>query len=479
MTTAAKVATRHSQLSTPFALLLAVLAVVLLWRIIPWGPTVLVLAVVGLMLLLGLNRPVWLIAAIVISQLTITTYYVNTPFGINISLRLVLLIIIGLILIRSYRQGQFNAGPQARSLLLPTLILIVISLISDIANTSAAVAFKDFRDLIAGLMILGFIPVAVRSVYDLKILGAVAFVGIASSALIGIMQNYNILGMQSVMLIPQIIDADFRIPGMAESSLELSYVISSVFLVLFCLLFVKTLAPGLKLVMFSAMLVLAGAIYLTYSRSALIAIMFGIFSIFFFLKTRIRSEIVLVGFLLMSGILMITPLGNESIVGRAESSQENSSVARLILWQAGINIALDHPLLGIGTDKFYEVSAQYQSSVDTSLIAYEKQEYWGYRTLGNQPIHNDYLNFWVSNGTLALLAFIWIFIAIMHNLAIAFQYASNNFLKLLSAGLAASLVAYGVNTFYHNVLGTISLFWILGGLALAVAKLSISGESSP
>ncbi len=158
----------------------------------------------------------------------------------------------------------------------------------------------------------------------------------------------------------------------------------------------------------------------------------------------------------------------------SESEQQDSAVARQILWQAGLSIALDHPVLGIGSEKFNSVSTQYQSNVDPSLRAYEKRNYWGYHTLGNEPPHNDFLNMWVSYGTLALILFIWLFIAILRNSINSYHRSSNSFIKGLSIGLAAALIVYGVNAFYHNLLATMSLFWILGGLSLATTKLALN-----
>jgi O-antigen ligase len=221
---------------------------------------------------------------------------------------------------------------------------------------------------------------------------------------------------------------------------------------------------------------MTGALYFTYTRSALIAVGLGLVSLFLFMRTRIRGEAILIMMLIISGILVISPLGGQYIAGRPVSQQEDSTVSRQILWQAGLSIALDHPIIGIGSDKFMEVSKQYQSSVDPLLIAYEKREYWGYTTLGNVPPHNDFLNMWVSYGTFALLVFITLFVIFLRNLLGAFQISRDGFLKGLAVGLAAALVAYGVNAFYHNVVAAISLFWIMGGFSLAISKLVIKKE---
>jgi O-antigen ligase len=182
--------------------------------------------------------------------------------------------------------------------------------------------------------------------------------------------------------------------------------------------------------------------------------------------------------LLVAGLLVFSPVSDQYLSGRSENLQQGSTVAREILWQASLNIALDHPILGIGSDKFNSVSTQYQSSVDSSYIAYEKREYWSYRTLGNEPPHNDFLNTWVSYGVLALIVFIGLFILIIRIFLNSYNISRNGFVKGISLGFAAAFIAYGINSLYHNMLSTSPLFWILAGFALAISKLAVARTAS-
>ena len=157
--------------------------------------------------------------------------------------------------------------------------------------------------------------------------------------------------------------------------------------------------------------------------------------------------------------------------------QQESAIARQVLWQAGIDIALDNPVLGIGGDQYTRVSPQYADSVDPALRAWEEEQYWGYSTLGSDAVHNDFLYIWVSYGTLALVAYLWLFIAILRNFLDSYQMSRRRFIKGLSLGLAAGLVAYGANAFYHNLMTTMPLLWILAGFSLATAKLAVKRNS--
>ena len=147
-------------------------------------------------------------------------------------------------------------------------------------------------------------------------------------------------------------------------------------------------------------------------------------------------------------------------------------MARDILWQATVAIALDNPIIGIGGDKFIELSPQYVDRVDPVLIQFEEDRYWQYRTLGSDAPHNDFLRTWAYYGSFALLAYIWLLFSIINNSAKSFRKSKNRFIKGISLGIAGALITYVVNSFYHNIASTLPILWILAGLSLAATKLT-------
>ena len=140
---------------------------------------------------------------------------------------------------------------------------------------------------------------------------------------------------------------------------------------------------------------------------------------------------------------------------------------------------MDNPVFGIGASQFKTVSPQYASKVDPSLLKWEEKTYWGYRTLGNEEVHNDFLDIWVSYGTIALIIYLWIIFAVLRNFLYAYRTSNSRFVIGLSLGLAAGLIAYLVNSFYHNCLQTLPFFWILAGFSMAVAKLASEEQKPP
>ena len=464
---------RRSFLYSPAGIVLAIGGVVVLWSLMRGDPTTLVLLAVAVLFLLGFRRPLWAVAALLVSQFTVTSYMVNTPLG-DISLRLLLLVLTLLIMVPAFVQRQVELGPYARGLSIPMVLLIVISSIANLVN-SFDFAFTDFRNMIVGLLIVILLPAVIKNRRDLKILCGVSLIVLAASAAIGLMQYYQFLGMDQATLLPGFLaDAeDRRVPGIGETELELAYLLSTAFLVTLSIYVANGMASANRKVLFLCLLLMAPALYFTYTRSALLGLGFGLIALVLFFKTRIKVAMVM-GAVLFALILIETTgaLGGLSLGGRSEGGQEESSIARPILWQAGIAIALDNPILGIGGDRFIAVSPQYASAVDPSLLEQEKDRYWGYTTLGNEPIHNDYLHMWVSYGTLALIAYVWLYIAILQNFLNSRRISKSRFVRGLSLGLAAAVVAYAVNAFYHNMMATLPLLWILAGFSLATSKLA-------
>jgi O-antigen ligase len=428
---------------------------------------------VAFLLLLGLKRPLWAVAALLVSELTLTSQMFDTPFGVAISLRLIIIIICGLILLRSFVNKEVNFGPKARLVFIPAIIFVGLCLVSDIIYSGFDSTFKEFRTLFISILIIMYIPAVTGNLRDLKTLYGVAFITIAASAAIGIMQYLHILGMQSVTLTPYLLsEGGARVPGIAENPLYLSFTLPLAAVITTGVYFTRGVNSARGLVLLSILLI-SLAIYLTYTRSALLALLFGLFALILFLKTRIRWQLVLL--IVLVGLLFIELTGvmeGRALGGRSEAEQASSAYERQVLWQAGFYIALDNPILGIGGGRFKAVSPRYASRIDPELMKIQ-ETYWEYRTLGSQNPHNDFMMVWVSYGTLALLVYLWLFIALLSRLRSAYLLSKGRFIKGLLIGLAAALVAYVANAFYHNCIAAMPLFWLLAGFSMATAKFAL------
>jgi O-antigen ligase len=291
------------------------------------------------------------------------------------------------------------------------------------------------------------------------------------------MQHYQILGMGEATLIPDILAiGESRVPGISEEALYLAFTLPVAALAVLAVSLAKKDNTGTKWLLGFSFLLMGLALYFTYTRSALLGLGFGLLALPLFLKTRIKWPIIIIVFLL--GILLVETTGvleSQYLGGRGEAEQEGSAYERQVLWEAGLAIVSDNPILGIGAGQYRIVSPQYASRIDPAMMRIQ-ETYWEYQTLGSRDPHNDFLTVWVSYGTLALVVYLWLFIAVLRNLFLAYRMSKQRLIKGLSIGLSTGLVAYMVNAFYHNCIAAMPLFWILAGFSVAVAKLALDSS---
>jgi len=217
-----------------------------------------------------------------------------------------------------------------------------------------------------------------------------------------------------------------------------------------------------------AVILMALGTYFTYTRSAIIAVALGTVVLIPFLAKNLRVKLLLT--LLIVGVLVIM-LGQAHDT-RLVSTQDTSAQDRKLLDQAGYDIIRDHPLLGIGAYKFPQVSLQYASAVDPSVMQQVGED------LGTLQPHNDFVYVAACYGIPALIAFLGLIAAVFVSLRNSYLTTRRNFIKGLSAGLIGALVAYLVNAYYHNALISIPIVWVLIGFSLAIAKLSMAEKKA-
>jgi len=454
-------------------------AILIIWLFVPVSPGYVALfAVIGLFML-ALKKPVWGIAAFLLSQLSITSFMVNLPIGPSISLRLLLLLLSLLIVWLYLPHKKVTLTARNKAIIIPTIYLTVWSLVANMFNSGLDFTFKDLRNMMVGLLIVILLPAVSKNLKELKILSAVAFVALTASAAIGIMQHFGILGMDRQTIVPGFLDpvSGFgRVPGITESFLNLSYALTVGILTALGIYAARGLKSEYTTILMASMLAMGLALYFTFTRSNYLALVMGFGAMFLFLKTRIKAVVILVLVLSAVSFYEFSGIGeNQFLPGRSEESQDESTLSRKVLWQAGMAIATDNPILGIGGDRFKTVSPQYASQVAPELME-QQEEYWSYRDLGKQQPHNDYMFFAISYGVPALIAYMWLLIATIRNFLDSYRLSKSPFIRGISLGLATSTISYSVNAFYHNMMITFPLFWILVGLSVAVANLALQRQ---
>jgi O-antigen ligase len=150
------------------------------------------------------------------------------------------------------------------------------------------------------------------------------------------------------------------------------------------------------------------------------------------------------------------------------ANNDDSAAARPVLWTLGLDIAYDHPWLGVGHDAFLKLSPEYAKDLSTSLLDRENAK----DVVGKYAPHNDLINVWLSWGFFALVIYVAFTLLILKNFYETFIQARDPLLRGLALGGIAALLGYEVNSQFHNLLDSTLTLWILGGFSLVMLKMS-------
>jgi probable O-glycosylation ligase (exosortase A-associated) len=143
------------------------------------------------------------------------------------------------------------------------------------------------------------------------------------------------------------------------------------------------------------MIVLAGAaaVIMTRSRGGFLAMSVGMLCVLIFSKRKMTALlVVLVG--MGASIYLVRASFVERMSTLTNPLAESSAYSRVVLAKAALNMAKDHPLLGVGFGKRNE---------EELLADYLPPNLKG---MGNKVLHNTYLQVLVDSGVLALLLFL-------------------------------------------------------------------------
>jgi O-antigen ligase len=325
---------------------------------------------------------------------------------------------------------------------------------------------------ITSFIIMFLVPAVVENEKDLKRLAMVALITCSVSAVVALSQRLSYDVPIIHLEVYQSAAGSGRVIGLSETPVQLAYILPMVLLPMAAFYFYGGLNSRIKKLLISLGIVILIALFFTYTRSGLYSLAPGFILIGFLMKGKLRIRFFLVMLIIFAAFLLFA---NKMETRYSNSfGDDKSSTGRLVLWQAGLNIALGHPILGIGSNQFIAESTDYALSIDTNLMQQEGMS----NVLGNTAIHNDILDIWSAFGTAALLAFLWIFISTFHNFIESYRKSPTPFIKCLSLGCLAAVIAYIINAATHNIMASSMLMWIMGGLSIAAVKIASSKHLS-
>jgi O-antigen ligase len=432
------------------------------------GPMCLVLIAQAVLFMFLLQRPVWVVASLIVGQLTASNYQLPLG-GTLISLRLIWGVLALLVLmVMLFKNGMLKLGGRAWRIILPAVILFIVATIANYVNTDMSITLQYLRVNITSLIILLLIPAVVENEKDLKRLALVALITCSVSALVALSQRVSLNVPIIHLEVYQSAVTYGRVIGLSESSIQLAYNLPMAMLPMAAIYFWGDLNSRAKKWLIWLGIAMLIALFFTYTRSGLYSLALGLLLIGFLMKGKLRIRFFLVMLILFAAFMLFV---NKTETRYSNSfGDDSSSTGRLVLWQAALKIALDHPVLGIGASQFSDVAPDYASSIDTN--PWGKQDLSG--VLGYLAIHDDFLTIWSSFGTVAMLIFMWIFIVMLLNFVESYRKSPTPFLRGLSLGCFAAVIAYIVNAATHNVMGSSMLMWIMGGLSITTVKIASS-----
>lgn len=161
-------------------------------------------------------------------------------------------------------------------------------------------------------------------------------------------------------------------------------------------------------------------------------------------RYKARASIVLIA-ASVAVVLLVPPETKDRF---SSAGEDETSTSRLTLWRLGIQMANDHPLLGVGYRNFAPYSFQHG----------------GQTIVGTHLPHNIFIEAWAELGYLGLIAFVMLisltFLVNFRTRKLARGLGERGgFLRLSALGLDGALVGYLASGFFVTVL-YYPYFWI-------------------
>ena len=443
------------------------------------GLQLILLMVQWFLFVLGMRRPVWILAALMVSELTILNYIYEFG-GFEISNRLVLTLASVPVVLPHVLQRP-DLGPKAKSMILVALGFFLVATFANFVYSDAGYVLKFSRFLITGLIALVLAPAVVNNREDVRDLSLVVLVVGAASAFVAVLQHYSqFTDVPLYQAIPHLgagpdtfASWNGRAVGLTENPI---YVTTSLlFFAMFLLgvVLLGSLEPRLRLLFTAILAMTVAALFFSYTRSWVYSAGLGVAAMVLLYRGRYSREFVIL--MILAGAVFLYWSDAQNNRYTQDASSDSSAATRPVLWEAGLNIALDHPYLGVGHDKFLEVSPDYASRIGRSAL--ERQG--AASALGRYQPHNDFLNVWLSWGTGALVLYLALFVLSIQNYLEVFFRTTEPLLKGLALGGIGAVLAFGANSFFHNLFDSTLTLWLLAGLSLALAKLVLAGPAQP
>lgn len=433
-----------------------------------WGIPI-VVGIVAASLLLLRRSAVWALAPLLLVEFTFNDY-VSPQLGISARLATDLIV---LALTAPVVLNRLSAG-EARSkrVLAPALALVVVATLINLMTVDSDYVFKYFRyqcTLLAALVIAASV---IRNRADVVTACALVLVGGVAN---GVASAWQHLAPDSAPYVAAsaavVAHWEGRSIGLTDSPVTLSATLPFVLVPTIGLVAYGVRRTDRRRLLVLSALILAVGLYVTGTRAAFIAVAAGLIAIALQLDGRRRA--VVLASVASAALLFELLAGTGLIQARYYSTDDASAAAHQVLWTADFSIASTNALFGIGNANFQDVSAGLTRDLANNVQGSASQ---GLSSLGTEQPHNDFLYVWLSWGIAALIVYLLVFIGTLKNFRSATR-SRDPLIRGLAIACSGGLIAYAVNSAFHNLLDSTTILWLYAGFSVALASLSARPSS--
>ncbi|MGE5606210.1 MAG: O-antigen ligase family protein [Bacteroidota bacterium] len=222
---------------------------------------------------------------------------------------------------------------------------------------------------------------------------------------------------------------------------------------------------GLRISLLTGVTFLGLNLLLTQARGAWLALLGGIFTLAWLKSKKVLVILLIIGLI---SYLFLPQMYLDRFKSSFDVKQDHSNLTRIALWKSAISMYRDHPINGVGLGRFseeYETNYNQPYPVSTTCHA-----------------HNNILQFMAEAGTLGLVGFIWLMVAIVIWLYKNYQRMTNhNWRLFLLASLCGVIVfnIQGLTEVNYGDAETLRFFWFLIAINAAIIKLIKNDATQP
>ncbi len=432
------------------------------------GLNMLLFATELLLVVAGVRRPIWIVAALVMSEMTAA----NFVHDVGISNR-VLLAALSVPLVMPHLASRIDIGPKAKLTVGLALMFVAITTAVNLSESQDTYVFDFLRYIAIATYLMVLIPACVRDRDDVRDLCALLFGIVVLSMVVGLSQHWSDgRGTPMYEVVPHagavgesFASWESRLLGLSDNPIQSGNVLMIAGLFALGVVLYSPMQTSTKRWYAIVLLMMCAASYYTYTRSWAIAMVPAMASIAMLYRGKYKKEFFMLILVLGAGLWYWSDMKSSRYTATAEN--DSSAAARPVLWTLGLQIAYDNPWFGAGHDSFLDLSKEYTNTVPDDLL-----ELQGARdVIGKYTVHNDPINTWLSWGFFALFVYVALSIVIGKNFFDAFMVTQDPLLKGLALGGLAAVLGYHTNSLFHNFLDSSLTFWVLGGFSLVMLKL--------